>query len=121
VLACAWSLSRRDLVRDYLEVEGLELWRVAKQVGLPCCRAWSNAEILHSLWIRGGSRRREGGGASREGGGASGKQPMEEALDQEKTALKNEVKMCREKLAVQEEVMAGLVAVKREKIEVRKD
>jgi hypothetical protein len=119
LLACAWSLSRRDLVRDHLEVEGLGLWRVGEQVGLPGCTcAWSNAEILHSLWIRGGSRRRKVAGGGRESGKQVARQWVEDKVDPEKMALKHKVEVCQEKLAVQEQVMAGLVAVKREKIEV---
>jgi uncharacterized membrane protein YgcG len=111
----ARRLGGRDWRGGGVEVEGLELWRVAVRLQLPAsCPSWSNRDVLHQLWLRKGGEEEEeeeqGRGGREEGEGGCGARVEVERVERE-------LKKCRGELALQQELVQGLVRVKREKQE----
>ena len=95
----------------------MDFWRAGKELGLPAAtNAWNNEEIQHLLRLReSGSEDRQTEGVGRErvmeGGRVDRKRGRETEREKE---LEREVRLCRARLAVQGEMMMGVVKVKQE-------
>jgi len=104
VVAFARSVALRHAPFDLLHVEGIEFWRQGRELGLPeATDSWGNQEIQHMLWLRAGAKPGGGGGSL-----------ARERETKGEMELERELRMCRARLAAQDEMMMGVVKVKQE-------